>query len=124
MSTTQEVTAEQIASALGWQRDGTTGWARSFPERQDGSVGEYRTVVPPYLEDSPEGYALLREFRAACKERGWKYGIDTAAVREDWDVCCTIYRDKPITEGTKAWAENEPRACWTAWYRAVQAQEG
>lgn len=127
-STTQEVTAEQIAAALGWHNDepdkSGLWWPPDTPDGLRSDMDGWHADLPPYLEDSPEGYATLREFEADCKERGWPWTLETDPRGQD--VLCTIDMRRAGTvplEIAREWADSMQTACWTAWYRAVQAQE-
>ena len=121
-STTQEVTAEQIAAALGYELKHVTGVWEAVWTREDGRFWSEL----PYLEDSPEGFATLREFEQDCHRRGWNVKAESVSIT---DKRTTYVYIEDYHHGTKVtignWQDKStPRAAWTAWYRAVQAQEG
>lgn len=118
MTTEEAISTEDVALALGCAvKSGEDG--RGFclcPGIPHRGVGGW---LPPYLEDSPEGYATLRELVAECKTRGWRWFVECDPTINYYQAF--VYRSARSVEIASAHAETEVKARWTAFVRAVRA---
>lgn len=79
------------------------------------------SLIPPYLEDSPEGYGAAREIELAIKAHGWWWELRPQYV-EHWGIVNAIHIHDRETGNTFAIVPYTafPETLATAYVRAVR----